>query len=486
MGGLDTIITVRMSLNAKPESSQLECALTYQGDEFSRTSTPLLNQELLKGYRQEIALAILGLPEASNGVSSVQRELGKIIPPEAAAFLRKATAQRPEASTLSLEVMLNNPAVLDLYPWELLSQPGLLVDPRIAVVVWRSVPKPRLLKRPSSAVLLVGSASFDTISTNAPGEIAFLAEMLEDSTGIHPWQRPSVTFAQFAELIKALEPSVIHIITHGDIDGFQFQQYPDFSRSHVDIPAQEIGTYLATPGTANLIFLNACHSASQWDGRPCMARQIAERSSAATIGMSAEIPNIVGFDFSKNFFRALVSGESLIEAFGSAARSIRQENKFARLWSAPIMYAPPDSNVVLFPTAPTARLRLRCQELGRQLRQLDSEIAALTDYYHISGAAGSTPGVGAIKLRLAYIRDLVNELGTPALEEPARVRVRLLVSQRQAQADPALAQLRVMLEGLQDPTRSRQQRGTASRSIRSALSDQIQAFDQLEFEFSDS
>lgn len=150
------------------------------------------------------------------------------------------------------------------------------------------------------------------------------------------------------------------------------------------------------------------------------------------------------------------------------------------------MCAPPDSNVVLFPAAPTARLRLRCQELGRQLRQLDSEIAALTDYYHISQTAGSTPGVGAIKLRLAYVRDLLNELGTPALEEPERVRVRLLVSQVQAHADPALAQLRVMLEGLQDPTRSRQQRRTASRSIRSALSDQIRAFAQLEFKFSDS
>jgi CHAT domain len=485
MGGGDSIIPIRMSLSVRPESPQLVCAFSYNGEELSRTATQLLHHELLRGYREEIASAAYGLPSAGSGASAVRSELRNIVPEQVATFLRKVIMQKPEGATLALEIMLNDPEILDCYPWELLSERGLLVDRKIAVVVWRSVPGQKPSRRPSSAALLVGSASFDTASTNAPNEIAFLAKLLRDGAGIHPYPHPSITFAQFTVLLKALEPAAVHIITHGNISGFQFQEDPDYSRSHADIPAQEIGTYLAESSTANLIVLNACYSASSWDDRASMARRIAAKSSTTAIGMSAEIPNIVGFDFSKGFFRALVAGRSLIEAFGSATHAIRQSEKFTTLWSTPIMYAPPDSNVVLFPANPMGQIRLRFQELGRQLRQLDFETAALTDYT-VPQTSGSTPSIGAVKVRLAYACELLDDLGTPTLEGPEHVRALLQLEQVQEHAGRTLGQLRGALDNLRDPRRSRGQRVQAARSIRATLGEQIRAFAQLEREFSDS
>ena len=490
MGGSGTIIPARMSLSVRPGPSKIECAFSYNGQELSRRPASLPNQELLEAYRSDINSAAAGFSVTGSSVRLMKRELRKIIPRPVAAFVRDAVVQGPEASTLALEIMLNDPEILDPYPWELLSDRGLLVDRKIAVTVWRSVPAPKFSRLPSSSVFLVGSASFDTTSTDAAGEIAVLAQILKNCTGIHPFGRPRITFAGFLDLLKALGPSVIHIITHGNINGFQFQEEPEASRSHADIPPQELGAYLAESSTANLVLLNACHSASSWDdrasmARPSMARRIATTSSTTTIGMSTEIPNIVGFEFSKIFFQALVSGDSLIEAFGAAVHAIRQQKKFSTLWSTPVMNAPPDSNVILFPADPMGRMRLRFQELGRQLRQLDLETGALTGYA-IPQAPDGPPSMGALKIRLAYIRDLLDELEVSTLKGPEHLRARLLLTQVKNHAGQALAQLQTMLGNLQDSHRSREQRGQRARSIRLALDEQIRAFTQLEREFSDT
>jgi CHAT domain len=480
----DTIIPVRMSLSVHPESPQLECAFSYDGNEY-RASTGLVDLQLLRAYRQEIALATQGYRRPSSAFPSMLRELQHIIPRPAIAILQRLSIHRPEATTLALEIMLNDPDILECYPWELLSEPGLLVDKKMAVVVWRSVARPKRSRHMSSAVLLVGSASFDATSTNAPNEIALLARLLRNCVGIHPCEYPSITFTRFIDLLRALQPSVIHIVTHGDIHGFKFQQDPDFSRTHYNILPQELGGHLATSSSAGLVLLNACDSASTWSDRPSMARRIATDSSAITIGMSAEIPSIVGFGFSESFFRALALGCSTIAAFASAIDAIRREEKFAALWSVPIMYAPPQSNVILFPTDVRGQVRIRFQELGRQLRQLESDTASLTNY-GTPLAPGSVPSIGSVSIRLAYIRDLLDELETPALEGPEHFRPRLLLTQARDHAGRALEDLGIALGSLRDPRRSREQRAHATRSIRLVLREQARTFAQLEREFADS
>jgi hypothetical protein len=482
MSGRGTIVTARLSLSVRPAQPQVECAFSCEGEEVSRTATPLPNQGLLRKCRDEIALAAHGHQRARSDLPSLQRELRRVISRSAISFLRAMLTQRPEVDTLALEVMLNNPDALDGYPWELLSQQLRVADRVVTMVVWRSVAAERPDRSPSRAVLLVGSASFDAISTNAPNEIAYLGNLLRGYTGIHPHEHPSITFMRFANLLQALKPSIIHIVTHGTMDGFQFQRDPDFPKDHDDITPQEIGTYLASSPTANLVILNACNSARSWNDRPALARHIATMSRTTTIGMAAEIPNEIGADFSKDFFHALALGKSTIEAFGSAAHAIRRAKKFATLWSSPVMYAPPESNVILFPADPMGRMRLRFQELDSQLRQLDSEIAALFDYSsQLRPDCG--PGIGTMKIRLAYIRGLLNEPVAPGLEGPAHVHGRLSLAQARDHAGPVLTQLRGALERLQDPRRPRDEWVRTAYHVRETLARQRRTLAQLEREF---
>jgi hypothetical protein len=479
---IETVIDVRMSLSVRPESSQLECAFSFGGEEF-RAVTSLLSAQLLNGHRREMRLAIRNFHPSHSVLPEIRRELRRIIPRRAITLLRNVITQKPEISTLSLEIMLNDPTILESYPWEVLSDPGMLVDRRIAVVIWRSVPRQKVPRRPSSAVLLVGSAPLDTTSTNAPEEIAHLARIIGSHAGIHPYARPSITFKNFVDLLLALHPSVIHIVAHGSIRGFQFQRDPEFSRDHDDIPPQELATYLATSSTANLVLLNACDSANPWDDRIPMARQIATDSSTTAIGMSAEVPSVVGANFSESFFQALMSGYSTIEAFGGAVRAIRRSKKFTTLWSIPVMYAPPASNVIIFPTGPLGRVRLQCQELRRQLRQLENEAAdCIEDAVY---ASDTVTGLGAVAIRLAYIRDLLDEIEPSALQGPDYLYSRLLLSQTRTHSKQALQELGITLRNIGGRHHSREQRMQAVRSVRRTLGGQARAFTQLEYKFSD-
>jgi hypothetical protein len=485
MESKETLIAARMSLSVRSESRQLECAFSFSGKEF-RTATTLFSDRLLTEHRKEIDLATQGYSRSrSESVRSVmERELRRVIPRQAIVLLRDAIMKRPETATLALEIMLNDALILECYPWELLSKPGLLVDRSIAVVVWRSVYRAKLARRPSSAVLLVGSASLDTISTNATEEIAHLAKLVRNHGGIHPHPHASITFRDFTQLLSALEPSVIHIVTHGDIRGLQFQEEEEFSRSHYDIPSQELAGYLAASSTANLVVLNACDSANPWEGRTPVARQIATESALTAVGMATEVPNLVGAEFSESFFTALLCGFSMIEAFGRAVQIVRRTKKFSTLWSVPIMYAPPGSNVILFPSDSLGRIRLQFQDLHRQLQQLESEAGAFVEQADI--ASGVISSLGTAAIRLAYIGDLVDEIESSALREREYLYSRLRLRQTCVHARRKLEDLDAALSSLRDQRQPRDRRVRTVRSITLTLHEQGRLFTQIEQAFAGS
>ena len=480
-----TIVPARMSLSVRANPSQLECAFTVDGQEF-RSATPLFSDRLLRDHHREVAVAVGGVRSSYSVLPTVRRDLRRIIPGPARSLLREVVMQRPGATAIALEIMLNDPLILERYPWELLAGHMRLPDRRIAVIVWRSVATPTLLpRRPSSSVLLVGSASLDTTSTNAGQELAHLAGLVAGHSGIHPYPHSTITFSNFVSLLPAIRPSVIHIVVHGNIHGFQFQEEAGYSEEHIDVLPQELGGYLATSPTANLTVLNACDSANSWDYPTSMACQIATTSSTTTVGMSAEVPNPMGAKFSESLFHALVAGCSTIEAFGRAVDVIRRARKFTTLWSIPVMYAPPDSNVILFPADPVGRIRLRFQELGRQLNELETEAAGLID--DAAAASGPRRGLGVAAIRLAYICDLIDDLEQPStFQEPEYVYPRLLLRQTQGHARQALDELSRTLRKLQHERRPGEQRALTTRSIQRTLRDQVLAFARVEQEFTGS
>jgi hypothetical protein len=388
-------------------------------------------------------------------------------------------------ATLAVEVMINDPQVLERYPWELLADSEMLGNPDAEVVVWRSVRAPRRPRNPSSAVLLVGSASLDAISTNAAEEISHLVQLIEGYHGVSPHAFPGVTFDDFVQRLGALTPAVVHIVTHGDLSSFQFQQEAQYSKSHYDIPSQELAGYLAESSTASLIVLNACDSANPWQSAPPIARQIATDSALAVIGMSAEIPNLVGAEFSEHFFLALLAGSSMVEAFGRATRAVRKVEKFSQLWSVPVMYAPPGSNVILFPADPVGRMRLQLQELHVQLGQLEADVAGFIENFEI-GRRGAAPGPGTTAIRLAYIRDLIDAIEPSTLPRAAYFGPIVRLGSARAGASRKLAELSSSLGSLRDQSQARSERVRVLRSVIAAAREQARAFAEVERDLASS
>lgn len=146
------------------------------------------------------------------------------------------------------------------------------------------------------------------------------------------------------------------------------------------------------------------------------------------------------------------------------------------------MYAPPESNVILFPANPVGRMRLRFQELGSQLCELDREIAAVTDYSSRLRPE-SRPSIGAMKIRIAYIRDLLDEPLPPGLEGAAHVHGRLSIAQARDHAGPVLTQLRGALEGLQDSRHPREEWVRTADYVRETFARQRRILARLEHEF---
>jgi hypothetical protein len=473
-----TLIPARLSVSVRADAGPLVCALSVADQEF-RQEIPLLAPGLLDRHRIEVDYATQGLRPRDTVLPELRRALVRAVPRPGREWLRRIIAEAGEHASLAVEVMINDSLVLERYPWELLAHPGLLVSRDSPVIIWRSVRTARRARNPSSAVLLVGSASFDAISTNAPEEISHLAWLFEGYRGASAYPFPGVTFNDFVQRLAALTPAVVHIVTHGNLRSFQFQQDAQYSKSHYDIPSQELSGYLAESSTASLIVLNACDSANSWQEVLPIARQIATDGSLAVIGMSAEIPNLVGAEFSEHFFLALLAGASMLEAFGRAARAVQHIKKFSYLWSVPVMYAPPESNVILFPADPVGRMRLQLQELHSQLRQLETDVAAFIENIEI-GRNGTVPGLGTTAIRLAYIRDLIDAI------EPSTVPLTVyfgpiaqLASVR-ASARRKLAEPSSSLGSLRDLSQSRAERLRVLRSVIAATREQARAFAEVE------
>lgn len=472
------LVPARLSVSVRTDNGPLVCAFSV-GDKAFREEIPLLAPQLLDRYRIEVDYATQGLRPRDTVLPELRRALVRVIPRSAREWLRRIVAEAGEQATLAVEVMINNPLVLERYPWELLAHPGMLISRDRPVVIWRSVRTARRSRNPSSAVLLVGSASFDAVSTNAAEEISHLVQLFEGYRGVNAHAFPGVTFDDFVQRLAALAPAVVHIVTHGNLGSFQFQQEDQYSKSHYDIPSQELSGYLAESSTASLIVLNACDSANPWQSAPPSARQIATDSSLAVIGMSAEIPNLVGAEFSEYFFQALLVGSSMLEAFGRAIRAVRHIKKFSHLWSVPVMYAPPESNVILFPADPVGRMRLQLQELHGQLRELEEDVSAFIENFEI-GRKGAVPGLGTAAIRLAYIRDLIDAIEPSALPAGAYFGPIVQLGSTRAGARRKLAELGSSLRSLRDQSQTRAERVRVLRSVIVATQEQARAFAEVE------
>ena len=159
---------------------------------------------------------------------------------------------------------------------ELLAEPGLLVPPETEVAVWRSVAKsPPDERQASTAVLLAGSASLDSVPPFAREEVEQINRLLGEYRWVKPLPYPSITFGDFSETLEVIRPAVVHVVVHGSTNGFKWQASRTLSESHYTITPQELAGCLARSATSVTV-LNACDSATASSGSDPAARLISE------------------------------------------------------------------------------------------------------------------------------------------------------------------------------------------------------------------
>jgi outer membrane murein-binding lipoprotein Lpp len=143
------------------------------------------------------------------------------------------------------------------------------------------------------------------------------------------------------------------------------------------------------------------------------------------------------------------------------------------------MYAPPESNVILFPANPVGRMRLQLQELQGQLRQLEADVAAFTEHFE-TGRRGPVPGLGTASIRLAYIRDLIDAIEPSALPSAAYFGAIVALGSARASARRKLTELSSSMGSLRDQSQARAERVRVLRSVIAATREQARAFAEVE------
>ncbi len=422
--------------------------------------------KVVQGYQQAIAHALLG---DDSGIGDCQRMRDTILsclPPDSRELLKSRAQGLSEDSLVKLEIRVNDRA-LENYPWELLAEPGLLVPPETEVAVWRSVAKsPPDERQASTAVLLAGSASLDSVPPFAREEVEQINRLLGEYRWVKPLPYPSITFGDFSETLEVIRPAVVHVVVHGSTNGFKWQASRTLSESHYTITPQELAGCLARSATSVTV-LNACDSATASSGSDPAARLISEERGATTIGMAAELPARIGIAFAEDFYRKLAVGATVIEAHSHAVRSIRAMSGFANLWSAPVMYSS-SPNLVIFPASSHARARLSFDEVSSHLEKLRTELGAVAD--HRDWNSGDwAENTAASAMRITYVRDLLTTLTKILDEQPANLLYALRLGHGCDDLESYLADISSCLDRLTHSSSSGHERTCATDMVTDRL-----------------
>jgi hypothetical protein len=457
-----TILPARLALNLTGNSI---ASSFYCGEEL-HNEAKVPTAAAVSGYQE--AIAHVGPPGGSGvGDCQLMRDaIASCLPSGSPELLERRAQGLSNSPLVNLEIRVNDRA-LENYPWELLAEPGLLAPPETEVAVWRSVATSPLDERQAStAVLLIGSASLDSVPPFAREEVDHLNQLLGEYRWVKPLPYPSITFGDFSKTLEVFRPAVVHVVVHGSTDGFQWQASRTISESHYTITPQELSGCLARSATSVAV-LNACDSATASPDSDPAARRISQERGATTIGMAAELPPSVGIAFAEDFYRRLAVGATVIEAHSHAVRSIRATSGFTNLWSVPVMYSS-SPNLVIFPASSYARARLSFNEVSSHLGKLGEELADVADHRDWnSGDWAEKTAVSA--MRITYVRDALTTVTKILDERPADLLYAINLGQGCADLESYLADISSCLDRLTYSSSSDNERAGAADMVTDRL-----------------
>jgi CHAT domain len=286
-----------------------------------------LPPNLVSEYRRALVFATGGLLSSTKALQDVLDVMLTIAVPEGARQrLDDLNRHTLQGHLIALEIVIDHP-ILEAFPWELLCQPGKLMPSETDITSWRSIEQAaRLTQGRSDSILLVGSAPIDSESPHTHRELELIIEGIDARLGVMPHPYPAISFRSFRTLLPGLQPAVLHLVVHGDVRSFRFQDDPDpgwtlFQNSqHHDIHYQEFIAHVSRSRATSVVVLNACDSATARDGKPPIARQLATSGELTVIGMAAKLPARVGIAFAQAFHQRLTRGASIIEAHSAGVQ----------------------------------------------------------------------------------------------------------------------------------------------------------------------
>ena len=149
---------------------------------------------------------------------------------------------------------------------------------------------------------------------------------------------------------------VIHFAGHGESnEEGSFLALVDNHHLAELVSGEEFAELVDGP-VVNLVFLNACKSASSDGAVSSLAESLLRRGIPGVIGMQVPVLDLAALDFAREFYRLWAAGEPLESALGLARRLISREKRTqAADWSIPVLYMGPKDGLTLAMDTPSAQ-----------------------------------------------------------------------------------------------------------------------------------
>lgn len=218
-----------------------------------------------------------------------------------AARVRHLAAAVPVGAALALGMQLSPTKHLPLQTWNFLNtRAGRYV---------RALRIGEYLDRPK--VLLLAASPMNRTGISAAGEI----QALLDLVGKYPGQvravgRPSAGVSDLATLLAEVDPTVVHLASHGRAEDGDLPAALALSTPEgfaVDIPLEDLMRLLGRAPKLKCVVITACESEP-------IAERLAEQLPAA-IGFRGPLCDSDARAFSEGFWCSLVRGRSVAQAF---------------------------------------------------------------------------------------------------------------------------------------------------------------------------
>jgi hypothetical protein len=174
-------------------------------------------------------------------------------------------------------------------------------------------------------VLVIAANPSGPRLTIGPESDAIEAALRTSPRRTHFDVRYGVTPTSLGQHVIQLQPTILHIISHGDGDAGLVFHSPDDNRSgHVTGDSLR-DLFRALSHLPRLVVINACRSHSQ-------ARHLSSVVEF-TIGMQGDFGNEAAVDFSKALYKAIASHQSMHNAFSFALEHMRMggHGKYANM-----------------------------------------------------------------------------------------------------------------------------------------------------------